>query len=59
MKHEYLNEYNPDHFVTPRRSDPPWTPGENSFPTDYAVFIIIMVIACITLFGVWWTEGGL
>jgi hypothetical protein len=58
MKHEYLNEYNPDHFVTPRRSDPPWKPGE-SFPTDYSVAIIVMVIAMLALFGVWWTEGGL
>ena len=58
MKYPYLNEYNPDHFVTPRRSDPPWSPDE-AFPTDYTVTIIVMLIALIALLGVWASEGGL
>jgi hypothetical protein len=59
MKHEYLNEYNPDHFWTQRRSMPPWHPPTPALDADKVVFIIVMLIALIALLGVWASEGGL
>ena len=55
----YLNEYNPDHFWTARRSMPPWHPPHPGPDVDAVVSIIVTIIAVLALFGVAWAEGGL
>ena len=54
----YLNAYNPDHFVTPRRYDPSWEP-ERGLHADGVVMIVLLFIALASLLGVWYLEGGL
>ena len=56
---EYLNEYNPDHFWTQRRSMPPWHPPTPAVDVDIAVAIVIALFAIAAAFGVYFTEGGL
>ena len=58
MKYPHLNEYNPDHFVPPRQYKQGLTP-EHGIGVDGVVVIIVAIIVLITLFGVWWAEGGL
>ena len=57
MKREYLNEYNPDHFWTQRRSMPPWHPPTPALNVDAIVAIIAILLAVAALTGLYFTEG--
>lgn len=53
----YLNEYNQEHYVTPRRADPPWEPKrDESFPTDFVVMLGTLVAFVAVLILLWWTK---
>ena len=51
----HLNEYNPDHFVTPRRL-PRFQPDRGLYPDGY-VMIVCLVLAVTALAYVYFTEG--
>jgi len=53
----YLNEYDPNHFQTPRRC-PGYQPDRGLFPDGY-VMIISLIISLAALALIYFTEGGL
>ena len=46
------------HWRFARKAEPPWYP-ERGVPPDAVLMIVALFIAVLTLFGVWWSEGGL
>lgn len=53
MKHPYLNEYDPDHFTTPRRLTTPLSRDEPLL-SDFGVLVGVIVCFLAALALLWW-----